>query len=368
VKTRYTHALSALILTSALAVAGCSSGSSPTAASSAASSTGAASSVAASSYVPTTAAETPPPLPDAERWLPAKHLAAATGWSGVPSGVVYENGNYHVFYPHNPTGDDPAGAVDWAHATSPDLVNWTEQPVAIAGSKDDQVLSGSVVVDEDNTSGLGTADQPALVSIYTGTADDGLSLASSTDHGQTWSKYSDNPVLPAGSSSVRDPKVFWYAEGGYWVLVAAAENDFSVQLYKSKNLTDWTKLSEFTGAGVQEGAWANPDLFPLPLDGDADNVKWVLPVSIKSGAVAGGSGVQYFSARLTAPPSSQIRSARQASARLNPAKCSPGWTGAPTSSARPPSAARPMAERWPSAGWTTGTTPRPPRHRRGAAA
>ncbi|MET0966413.1 MAG: glycoside hydrolase family 32 protein [Nakamurella sp.] len=289
-KTRHTRAFSALILSGTLVVAGCSSSNSTTASSS---TTADSTTPASTGYVPTTAEATPAPLPDAERWQPAKHLAADAGWSGVPSGLVYENGSYHVFYPHNPTGDDAAGAVDWAHATSPDLVTWTEQPVAIAGSDDDQVLSGSVVIDQDNTSGLGSNAEPPLVALYTGN-DDGQSLAYSTDHGQTWTEYSDNPVLlPRGSAGLQDPKVVWYEEGGYWVLVAAAA-DFSVQFYKSENLTDWTYLSEFTGAGVQDGAWGSPDLFPLPLDGDEDDIKWVLPVSVRSGAVAGGSGVQYF--------------------------------------------------------------------------
>jgi fructan beta-fructosidase len=286
-----TATFSALALSCALVVAGCGNANSPAASSSPTP----AAPTAASSYVPTTASASPAPLPDAERWLPAKHLAAATGWSGAPSGLVYAGGTYHAFYPHNPTGDDAAGAVDWAHATSPDLVNWTEQPVAIAGDADNQVLSGSIVLDKDNTSGLGSADQPPLVAIYTNKADDDQSLAYSTDQGQTWSQYSGNPVLQSsGSTGVQDPKVFWYEPGGYWIMVAAAADKFAVELYKSKNLTSWTRLSEFTGAGVQDGAWASPDLFPLPLDGDAGNVKWVLPVSIKSGAVAGGSGVQYF--------------------------------------------------------------------------
>ena len=65
-------------------------------------------------------------MPDAERWFPTGHLAASTGWTGVPSGLVVQNGTYHAFYQHNPNGDSPSGAVDWAHATSTDLVNWTD--------------------------------------------------------------------------------------------------------------------------------------------------------------------------------------------------------------------------------------------------
>jgi len=202
-------------------------------------------------------------------------------------------------YRINSSGDDAAGAFDWAHATSTDLVNWTEQPVAIAGTADSSVLTGSIVVDQDNTSGLGTAEAPPMVAIYTTTGSDekqAQSLAYSTDHGQTWQEYSDNPVLQAESSDepLRDPKVFWYEPGGYWVMVGAVTAAFKVQLFKSENLTDWAYMSEVSGVGAQAGLWESPDLFPLALDGDAANVKWVMPVSTNSGSAAGGSGVQYF--------------------------------------------------------------------------
>ncbi len=151
------------------------------------------------------------------------------------------------------------------------------------------MLAGSVVADTDNTSGLGTDAEPPLVAIYTNAVDDGQSLAYSTDHGQSWQQYSGNPVLESGISgeNLRDPKVVWYQPGGYWVLVATVTDGFAVQLYKSKNLTDWTYLSEVTGVGSQAGPWQSPDLFPLALDGDPANVKWVMPVSINADQAAG---------------------------------------------------------------------------------
>ena len=293
------RAFGALVFSSALLVTGCSAAASgsTTPTTTTAPATSPTTTTAATTYA-TTEDTTAAPLPDAERWFPTNHLAAATGWSGVPSGLVFDNGTYHAFYQHNPTGDGPTGAVDWAHATSTDLVTWTEQPVAIAGTADENVLTGSIVVDSDNTSGLGTADQPPLVTIYTsvGAGTQGQSLAYSLDKGQTWQKYEDNPVLlpddPA--EKLRDPKVFWYEPGGYWVMVGAVADAFNVQLFKSENLTDWTSLSEVSSVGAQAGLWESPDLFPLALDGDPANTKWVMLVSTNSGAAAGGSGVQYF--------------------------------------------------------------------------
>ncbi len=279
-KTPPSRARTALFVAIALLLAGCSSATTGARATQSAP----RSASPAATYSATPEATTAAPLPDAQRWLPAKHLAPAGGWTSNPSGLVYENGTYHAFYRHNPGTEDIAGAVDWAHATSTDLVTWTEQPVAIPGSADAQVLTGSVVVDTDNTSGLGTDTEPPMVAIYTNVVDDSQSLAYSTDHGQTWQQYSGNPVLDSGISgeNLRDPKVFWYEPGGYWVLVAAVAEKFAVELYKSKTLKNWTYLSEVTGVGSQAGPWESPDLFPLALDGDPTNIKWVMPVSIRT--------------------------------------------------------------------------------------
>lgn len=287
------RALLGLTTATALLLTACGGASSSS--SSSTSSAVAVSSSAPSSYVrtPETSAA---PIPDAERWLPAAHLTAGTGWASNPSGLVFEDGTYHAFYQRNPTGDsqDPA-SIEWAHATSTDLVTWTDQPVALPAGED-QVLAGSVVVDTDNTSGLGTTDAPAMVAIYTsspvgGSGSARQSIAYSTDHGQTWQESTKSLSLPAG---LQDPKVFWYEPGGYWVLAIADPDEYAVQLYKSANLTSWQSLSEFGKAGSQAGPWQSPDLFPLALDGDAANTKWVMLVSTADGAVAGGSGVQYF--------------------------------------------------------------------------
>ena len=155
--------------------------------------------------------------------MPAKHLAAAAGWSGAPSGLVYENGTYHAFYPHNPTGDDAAGAVDWAHATSTDLVTWTEQPVAIAGSATTRCCPGRSCVDQDNTSGLGTADRRRWWP-STPPRDDERPVAG-LQHRSRPDLAASTPTTRScnrtGSAGLQDPKVFWYEQGGYWVLVAA---------------------------------------------------------------------------------------------------------------------------------------------------
>ncbi|MFF1881935.1 glycoside hydrolase family 32 protein [Pseudarthrobacter sp. NPDC058196] len=245
--------------------------------------------------------ETPPD--GTARFRPAIHFTARDTWLNDPNGLVFHNGVYHLFFQNNPFGN-VWGNMSWGHATSPDLVHWTEHPVAIACDEVEDIYSGSVVVDHGNTSGFGTADAPALVAIYTSaykaaSGHSGIqaqSLAYSTDAGMTWRKYDGNPVLTRNSANFRDPKVFRYHgdQGTYWVMVAVEAHHQQVVFYRSDDLTSWDFLSDFGPANADAGDWECPDLFPLAVDGDPDNTKWVLIVNVNPGAVAGGSGGQYF--------------------------------------------------------------------------
>jgi len=137
-----------------------------------------------------------------------------------------------------------------------------------------------------------------MVAVYTSlntrTGVQAQSLAYSTDRGCTWTRYSGNPVLDLGSKQFRDPKVFWYGEGGYWVMATVLAEEHVVKLFRSDDLRSWTHLSDFGPANAVGGVWEMPDLFPLPVDGDPADMRWVLLVSLNPGAVAGGSGTQYF--------------------------------------------------------------------------
>ncbi|HEY5836734.1 GH32 C-terminal domain-containing protein [Streptomyces sp.] len=231
-----------------------------------------------------------------ENYRPQVHFTPAKNWMNDPNGLVYYEGEYHLFYQYNPNGNT-WGNMSWGHAVSPDLVHWQELPLAIPYEGDQAIFSGSAVVDTDNTSGFGTPDHPAMVAVYTSAYADGRqaqSLAYSTDRGRTWTKYSGNPVLDVGSRAFRDPKVQWYAPTKSWLMTVSMADEHKVEFYSSKDLKSWSHLSEFGPAGAIGGAWECPDLFPLALDGDANRVKWVLVVNINPGGIAGGSAAQYF--------------------------------------------------------------------------
>jgi sucrose-6-phosphate hydrolase SacC (GH32 family) len=239
----------------------------------------------------------------AETFRPALHYAARNTWLNDPNGLIFHDGVYHLYYQNNPLGN-VWGNMSWGHATSPDLLTWTEHPVAIACDENEDIFSGSVVFDRENTSGFGAGSVAPLVAIYTsafkpGSGNEGVqaqSLASSLDGGYTWTKHTDNPVLSRGSSEFRDPKVIRYDgdAGSYWVMVAVEAKEFQVVLYKSENLKDWELLSTFGPANATGGVWECPDLFPLPVDGDLENLMWVLTVNLNPGGPNNGSAGQYF--------------------------------------------------------------------------
>jgi len=231
---------------------------------------------------------------------PDFHFTPKKGWMNDPNGLVLLNGTYHLFYQHNPYAS-VWGPMHWGHATSKDLMSWEHQPIALFPDSLGTIFSGSIVVDQNNTSGFGKNGQIPMVAIYTyhdqSMADKGRNdfqtqgIAYSLDEGKTWNKHVGNPVLKnPGIRDFRDPKVFWHEESRKWIMTLAALD--RIHFYASENLKTWSKLSEFgQKEGVHEGVWECPDLFPMKLDG---KTHWVLIVNIGNGGPNKGSATQYF--------------------------------------------------------------------------
>jgi sucrose-6-phosphate hydrolase SacC (GH32 family) len=232
-----------------------------------------------------------------EALRPLLHFTPAKNFMNDPNGLVYLDGEYHLFYQHNPEGDR-WGHMSWGHAVSRDLLRWEHLPPALREEGGVMVFSGSAVVDADNTSGLcgGAPPRSCLVAIWTGHGHDKQTqnLAWSRDRGRTWKKYPGNPVIDLGRNDNRDPKVFWHEPTRRWVMVTVLAGERKVRLFSSTNLKHWETLSDFGPAGATGGAWECPDLFPLPVDGKPEEVKWVLAVGLNPGGRIGGSGSQYF--------------------------------------------------------------------------
>lgn len=237
-----------------------------------------------------------------EKYRPQFHFSPDSAWMNDPNGMVYYDGEYHLFYQYYPDST-VWGPMHWGHAISTDLVHWEHLPIALYPDQKGYIFSGSAVVDWNNTSGFGTTEKPPMIAIFTyhdpaiakaeGIDVESQAIAYSLDKGRTWTKYEGNPVIPNdGNRDFRDPKVFWNDEIQRWNLVLSAHDH--VQIYSSENLKSWTYESEFgADAGAHEGVWECPDLFPLQVK-NTDEVKWLLIVNINPGGPNGGSGTQYF--------------------------------------------------------------------------
>ena len=201
-----------------------------------------------------------------------------------PNGLLLDGGVWHLYFQHHPDGV-VWGPMSWGHATSPDLVHWTEQPVAIPALPHEHVFSGCAVRDGDRLVAVYTAVDPAT-QVQT------QALATSSDGGSTWNRHPGNPVLDVGSTQWRDPKVFRH--GDEWVMVLVRALDHVVEVWRSPDLLDWRRTGE-TGPyplPLDEYYWEMPDLVRLPVEG-TDRTAWVMLLSVNPGGPAGGSGQAY---------------------------------------------------------------------------
>ncbi|RYD37692.1 MAG: glycoside hydrolase family 32 protein [Verrucomicrobiaceae bacterium] len=202
------------------------------------------------------------------------HFSARRGWLNDPNGLVFLNGEYHLFFQHNPYGVQ-WGNMHWGHAVSPDLVHWKEVGTALYPDAHGTMFSGGGLVDTDNTSGFGQPGKPPLVLFYTAAeASWEQGLAWSLD-GRTFTKL-EPPVVKKFTDGNRDPKVIWHEPSKHWVMVLWVERDggSQVQFLTSPNLKDWTPVSAVKG---EKGfLFECPEFFELSVEGGGGEKKWVL--------------------------------------------------------------------------------------------
>jgi fructan beta-fructosidase len=215
-----------------------------------------------------------------ELYRPQYHFTASSGWIGDPDGLIRYNNTYHMFW--------------WGHAVSSDLVYWTQQSYPMQGGDGTFVYySGSVVVDTNNTGGFKNGSTMPMVAVYTannnttGLQNQRLSVCTNSSYA-TFKYYSGNPVLDIGSTSFRDPDVFWDAPRHRWLMAISLANQHKIRFYGSTDLKSWTPLSDFGPAGARDSDWEDPCLFQLPVDGNVHNMKWVLVCD------KGPNKIQYF--------------------------------------------------------------------------
>ncbi|KAG6177419.1 hypothetical protein E4U36_007312 [Claviceps purpurea] len=233
---------------------------------------------------------------------PQIHYSPPKGFMNDPNGMFRDaDGIWHYYYQYNPASTNP-GNQHWGHATSPDLYHWTNQPPALFPKDNLFILSGSAVVDVNNTSGFFPNQTNGVVAIYTVieiknnvTGAQQQSMAYSHDGGYHFTPYECNPIIPSTSKEFRDPKIIWYED--HWVMAISYAADFAIGIYTSPNLIDWTHASNFTGIGTLGAQWETPNLLRMPYynrRGEREEDMWLLLLGINPGAPKAGSGTQYF--------------------------------------------------------------------------
>ena len=225
---------------------------------------------------------------------PQFHFSSKRGWLNDPNGLVHYDGEYHLYYQHNPFGWDHSRNdynKTWGHAVSTDLVHWKELPGVIHPDHLGTIYSGSAVVDEHNSTEFQTGKEKPIVAVYTSAGGRSpwsfgkpfsQSIAYSNDRGRTFTPYEGNPVLPNIEFINRDPKAIWHEPTSQWVLVLHFDGR-AMGFFTSKDLKSWEFQSELE-SGVLHDC---PELFQLPVDGDEQNKKWIL---------YGGNGAYFLGA------------------------------------------------------------------------
>lgn len=224
------------------------------------------------------------------------HFGPLDRWINDPTGLVYCEGVYHLFYQLNPNGRE-WGNMHWGHAVSSNLVQWQQRPIAIAPHPElGMAFTGSVVVDSTNTSGLFPRSSTGFVAFLTTAlpSDDGdhlvqtQSIALSHDQGETWEWYPRNPVIPnGGRRDFRDPKVFRHRESNRWIACISCGDE--ICFYGSKDLLEWGHLSSYQIDAVPDVCEC-PDLIRFP---DQPRDTWVLMYSLAHDPDGHGAGVRY---------------------------------------------------------------------------
>lgn len=205
-----------------------------------------------------------------EKHRPQFHFTSRRGWLNDPNGLVYYDGEWHLFYQHNPY-EWRWGNMHWGHAISTDLFHWKEQGNVFHPAGEDtrgDAFSGSAVVDHDNTTGWRTGNEDVIVAAFTDTGS-GEVVAYSNDRGRSFTLYEGNPVVKHNG---RDPKIIWHDPTERWVMAVYEhlDNKRWISFHTSPNLKNWTFQSRI------EGFYECPDLFELSIDGDESDTRWVL--------------------------------------------------------------------------------------------
>lgn len=237
-----------------------------------------------------------------ETLRPQLRFSQMRGWNNDTNGMLYYDGEYHLFWQANPVGLAHANMY-WGHAVSTDLVHWQELPEALRPFAQNEKKihpalavghchSGGGAVDLNNTGGWQMCEDKVLLLTFTDTGKEigrgrllpGFteSIAFSNDRGRTWKIWEGNPIIRHVG---RDPKLFWYPsssphgnyagtseKGGHWSIAVYDEDSSGrgIAFYKSTDLKNWERT------GKLDGFFECPEIFHAPVTGAHGQKRWVM--------------------------------------------------------------------------------------------
>ena len=216
---------------------------------------------------------------------PQFHFSSLKGWLNDPNGMVWYDGEYHLYFQHNPK-DVKWGNMTWGHAVSTDMIHWKQLPHAILPYGGGTIFSGTAVVDHKNFLGKQTGNNKTLVAYFSFAKKPFYQAAAySTDKGRTYTLLNNGGAIVPNqgfNEGERDPKVFWHEASQKWVMVlwilkgnnegTAEEKLGKVRFFTSENMVDWEMASDFD----REWVFECMDFVELPVDVDKNNKRWLL--------------------------------------------------------------------------------------------
>lgn len=207
---------------------------------------------------------------------PLFHFSTLNGWLNDPNGLVYFNGQWHLFHQYNPYSHAFQLGLHWAHAVSDDLVNWRYLPQVFTPSIGEdgtkyEAWSGTAYFDAENKSGFFKDGRGGVLFTYT-KCNSGETLVASDDL-KTYREVGKNPFITAAG---RDPRIFFNKDSGLWTVVRYEESGkdktfkYFFAKYVSKDLKTWERCGI-----LMDYAFECPDFRKMPVEG-TDESKWLV--------------------------------------------------------------------------------------------
>lgn len=217
---------------------------------------------------------------------PKIHLTPTRGWMNDPNGFVYYNGEYHLFYQYFPY-DTEWGTMHWGHATSRDLINFENHPIAIYPTKQydrNGCFSGTALIKDNKLHFYYTgikylrSEDENIHKPYDNNSYEACQVKISSLDGYKFDNYNDKKIIIepirddklGHKTHTRDPKVWKHGDEYSMILGSKFKREGESRyigealFYTSKDGEEWQYKNRCYDETIGD-MWECPDL--LQVDG-----------------------------------------------------------------------------------------------------